>query len=163
MLLTLMPCSRNSAETLSVNRMTAAFDALYAATSAARQQAELEAKAARADELAEQLAEAEAKLAQAGKSAPQPAKRLPGRTQEPDNPATPPRARIVVGTQFDGAKAIDMLHGYTMLSGLKGFTGVSEQYGNALADKLVFSKIRAALGGRVYTTALAALALAECR
>jgi hypothetical protein len=42
----------------------------------------------------------------------------------------------VVGSQFDGAKAIDMLHGYTMLSGLKGFTGVSEQYGNALAEKL---------------------------
>ncbi|PJF22393.1 MAG: hypothetical protein CUN56_06245, partial [Phototrophicales bacterium] len=44
--------------------------------------------------------------------------------------------RIELMSEFDTLDAMDMLHGYMMLSASKGFKGVSERYANALAHKI---------------------------
>jgi HK97 family phage major capsid protein len=41
-----------------------------------------------------------------------------------------------VSSPYDGYTAGDLLHGYMLLRGVRGFAGVSERYANALADKV---------------------------
>jgi HK97 family phage major capsid protein len=43
---------------------------------------------------------------------------------------------ISVSSPYDGLDALDLVHGYVLLSAAKSFNGVSEQYGNALAHKI---------------------------
>ena len=97
-------------------------------------QAALEAKAARADELAAKLAEMEA-ATNTDQEQTEPAKRLPG----PSKVAAPGGAsRITVGSRFDDLDAVDMAWGVTVLKSARrvGYTPkVSQQYANALAAK----------------------------
>ncbi len=51
--------------------------------------------------------------------------------------------RIAVGSEFDTLDAMDMLHGYMLLSSTKSFHGVSERYANALADKVNRAELKA--------------------
>ena len=51
--------------------------------------------------------------------------------------------RIAVGSEFDALDAMDMLHGYMLMSSTKSFHGVSERYANALADKVNRAKLKA--------------------
>lgn len=65
-------------------------------------------------------------------STEQPArKRLPG-----GSAGDALKGSISVGSPFDRLEAMDLLHGYMLLRSGKSFHGVSEQYANALSDKV---------------------------
>ena len=51
------------------------------------------------------------------------------------SPSTPPPPRV--GSPYDDLSALDLLHGYVLLSAGRQFRGVSERYANALAQKVV--------------------------
>lgn len=95
-------------------------------------------RAAAADRLEQENATLKAQLEAAQQVQQAPAVRLPGRAQQagPDT-ARGGVGRISVRSIFDDADAVDMLHGYVMLSSQKAFRGVSEEYARALADKVV--------------------------
>lgn len=102
---------------------------------------EIAAKAAKADEaaaeatrLAAENAALKAKLEERQNT---PRKHLPGDTGEPSAPDARKTSFIKVGSPYDNLNAVDMAHGYLMMRGVKGFSGVSEQYAKALAEKTV--------------------------
>jgi len=100
-------------------------------------QAELEAKAAHADELAAQVTALEAAAAERQEEQDMvPAKRLPG----PGNGADTPQdgIRITVGSPYDDLDAVDMAWGVTVLKSARRLGNeprVSERYAKALTAK----------------------------
>ena len=106
--------------------------------------ATIKAKAAKADEL-----EAENTALKAQKPPEQPAKRLPGHEDSPEQElfADPEVRRdglktipvITVGSKFDSASAVDMAYGLTILRGLRDSNQnplkISESYIKALVEK----------------------------
>lgn len=112
--------------------VTSVFEELRAKQDAERKQAELEAKAARVDEL-------EAQLAAKQESDEAPAKRLPGATKTDPAPGEDPAPRIEVTSKFDGLKAAEMAFGVTMMQQLSLIRNTpvkpSEEYARALVAK----------------------------
>lgn len=53
-----------------------------------------------------------------------------------NEPPAQPEPAIHVKSAFDDLSADDMLYGYMMMKNRKGFNGASEQYSNALAEKV---------------------------
>lgn len=58
-------------------------------------------------------------------------KRLPTEDREPGMPGP----RIVAHSPYDNLSSDDLLHGYMLLRGSRGFRGVSQRYAVAMADK----------------------------
>lgn len=104
----------------------------------------LKGKLEAADELQAQIDSMKAQLEAAqAETENEPARRLPGRKDEGDtDPKAKPQVKVL--SPFDDLSALDLAHGYVMMRSGKGFTGVSEQYANALADKIVATGLIAA-------------------
>jgi HK97 family phage major capsid protein len=123
---------------ITLEQLQAVLDQRDAQKAAEREQADLRAKAARADEL-----EKEVTALKAQKQPGEPARRLPGRT-DPDLPDEQEQANdhqpvITVGSKFDNLDVVDLAFGAEIMRSLhqrdaaKG--QMSEQYANALAWK----------------------------
>lgn len=113
------------------------FTQLMAERQAEQEQAELEAKAARVDELEETLAAMQEQIEGLTTERQQPARRLPG-SETPPATEGPVVRRVEVGSRYDHLSAIDMVHGYVFmkLAG-NGPVQASEQFHKALADKVL--------------------------
>lgn len=111
---------------------------------AEQEQAELKAKAAERDTLAEENAALKAQLADAEKDQRQPARRLPGRTDDPDLPGQEgdgqKRVIVTVGSPLDNLEPHELAFGVTVMQNLARAKNMdlrpSEQYAKALAHKM---------------------------